>query len=214
MGTRHLIAAQIDGEYKIAQYGQWDGYPEGQGLDVLAFLAGTVPDEARLEAFKARLRACRWITEEEETAINSRAGIKPEEEWITSSQAERRKKIAPQLSRDTGAAILSLVAESENGLSLQDELSFAGDSLFCEWAYVIDFDAGQFEVYRGFNQEPTGDDTRFPSSKFGEGEWRKKEGQAREYHPVKLAASWPLTAPPTQDEFLATLKDPEEADGH
>ena len=30
MGTRHLIAVQLDGEYKIAQYGQWDGYPEGK----------------------------------------------------------------------------------------------------------------------------------------------------------------------------------------
>lgn len=41
MGTRHLIAAVIDGEYKIAQYGQWDGDPEGQGLTVLDFLLKT-----------------------------------------------------------------------------------------------------------------------------------------------------------------------------
>lgn len=28
MGTRHLTAVVIDGDYKVAQYGQWDGYPE------------------------------------------------------------------------------------------------------------------------------------------------------------------------------------------
>jgi len=29
MGTRHCIIAVCDGEHKIAQYGQWDGYPTG-----------------------------------------------------------------------------------------------------------------------------------------------------------------------------------------
>ena len=37
MGTRHLTAVHVDGEYKIAQYGQWDGYPEGQGMTALTF---------------------------------------------------------------------------------------------------------------------------------------------------------------------------------
>ena len=26
MGTRNLTAVFMDGEYKVAQYGQWDGY--------------------------------------------------------------------------------------------------------------------------------------------------------------------------------------------
>lgn len=49
MGTRHLIAAKVDGEYKLAQYGQWDGYPEGQGVAVLDFL---VNKEDFLAAFE------------------------------------------------------------------------------------------------------------------------------------------------------------------
>ena len=32
MGTRNLTAVYLDGQYKVAQYGQWDGYPEGQGI--------------------------------------------------------------------------------------------------------------------------------------------------------------------------------------
>lgn len=31
MGTRNLTAVYLDGQYKVAQYGQWDGYPEGRG---------------------------------------------------------------------------------------------------------------------------------------------------------------------------------------
>ena len=37
MGTRHLIAVMADGKYQVAQYGQWDGYPSGQGVSVLTF---------------------------------------------------------------------------------------------------------------------------------------------------------------------------------
>ena len=38
MGTRHLICVVSDGDYKVAQYGQWDGYPSGQGAAILEFL--------------------------------------------------------------------------------------------------------------------------------------------------------------------------------
>ena len=38
MTTRSLTAVKVDGEYKIAQYGHYDGYPLGQGIYVLKFL--------------------------------------------------------------------------------------------------------------------------------------------------------------------------------
>lgn len=57
MGTRHLIAVQIDGKYPVAQYGQWDGYPDGQGLKVLTFLR----DEMREDTFRRKVRALHVI---------------------------------------------------------------------------------------------------------------------------------------------------------
>ena len=33
MGTRHIIAVYVNGEYKIAQHGQFDGYPEHVGCE-------------------------------------------------------------------------------------------------------------------------------------------------------------------------------------
>lgn len=47
MGTRNLVAVQIDGQYKIAQYGQWGGYPEGKGVDALTFLRDRMDEAAR-----------------------------------------------------------------------------------------------------------------------------------------------------------------------
>lgn len=39
MGTRHLICVFFQGKWVVAQYGQWDGYPEGQGVKIYRFLS-------------------------------------------------------------------------------------------------------------------------------------------------------------------------------
>nr|DAN70796.1 MAG TPA: hypothetical protein [Caudoviricetes sp.] len=65
MGTRNLTAVYLDGQYKVAQYGQWDGYPEGQGITALTFLR----DKMDLELFKEALRNSSYIPSEELTAL-------------------------------------------------------------------------------------------------------------------------------------------------
>lgn len=58
MGTRHLQSV-IDkkGKLRISQYGQWDGYPSGQGLDILEYLRG-----ANLERYQRNLNEIKPIT--------------------------------------------------------------------------------------------------------------------------------------------------------
>ena len=114
MGTRHLICVVSDNQYRIAQYGQWDGYPEGQ--------------------------------------------------------------------------------------------DFSQDSLFCEWAYVIDFDKNTFEVYRGFNETPLDESERFYTA----GQKEDDNG----LYPVRMIKAFDLSALPSEDEFLEicepTEDEPEE----
>jgi hypothetical protein len=55
MGTRNLTMVISKGEYKIAQYGQWDGYPSGQGSVVLNFLMNLDVD---LNKFRDTLDRC------------------------------------------------------------------------------------------------------------------------------------------------------------
>ena len=49
-----------EGEKKVAQYGQWDGYPSGVGAGVLKFLK----DEKLFEKFKTNLSKVRFLDEE------------------------------------------------------------------------------------------------------------------------------------------------------
>jgi len=70
------------------------------------------------------------------------------------------QKFYPELSRDTGGDILKLIM-FKNKTKLKNSLNFAADSLFCEWAYVIDLDKNTYEVYKGFNKEPLDESERF-----------------------------------------------------
>lgn len=62
MGTRHLqTVIDKDGNMKLSQYGQWDGYPSGQGLDILRFLL-----LGNLEKYEKNLSKIHLINEQEQ----------------------------------------------------------------------------------------------------------------------------------------------------
>jgi hypothetical protein len=74
-----------------------------------------------------------------------------------------------------------------------DYHEFALDSLFCEWAYVIDLDREVFEVYEGFSHEK-------PTT----GRWADAAEPTRGgYWPVRLIQSWPLQGLPDDSAMLA-----------
>lgn len=188
MGTRHLIAVQLDGQYKIAQYGQWDGYPSVQGLGVLGFCR-----DMDRSAFTEKVRAALWFTQADAEAINAR--FKSERiDWETTH---------PWLSRDAGCEILQMVFDHKPGIKLKNSIGFAGDSLYCEFAYVVDLDAGTLEVFMGFNREPLAEGERFAAPDL---ELEKSDG----YHPIKHAKTYRLDSLPTDEEFLAELEPVEE----
>ena len=58
MGTRGLISVFSNGEYKIAQYCQFDSYFEGQGASVLDFLK-----QVDLTKFKKAIDECYFVDE-------------------------------------------------------------------------------------------------------------------------------------------------------
>lgn len=188
MGTRNLIAVKIDDKYRIAQYCQWDGYPSGQGVDILNFLLGY--DRS---AFESKVRSLgEFYTDQELNVLWNEAGADPNTGMIDFESAKKFGEKMPELSRDTGSGILQIVMDSPNGFRLSEYINFAGDSLYCEWAYVIDLDRGTFEVFEGFNKDPLHQEDRFynfPSAREG-------------YYPVKLRKCYSLDSLPGKEQFF------------
>lgn len=200
MGTRHLIAVQFGGEYKVAQYGQWDGYPDGQGVEVLAFLH----DAELVEKLKSKLSAVRFIDDEKDKDFIESYN-KNAREWSNEPDNrthEQKLWFKTYISRDLGADILYNIANSEDKeILIRNSVGFAADSLSCEYAYVVDFDAGVFEVYRGFQKEPPE-----PGSRFADIEREKKSG----YFAVALVKTYDLGNLPDKKRFLSDLEERDE----
>lgn len=196
MGTRNLTIVKHNGEYKVAQYGQWDGYPSGQGLTVLAFARKLSKVNTLLE-FTRKVDAVKVASLEYMNDIDNR---------VKSGEIKDWRKSYPELSRDTCAEILDMIMERPPGIILQDDINFAADSLFCEWAYVIDLDESTFEAYVGFNQTPLEPGDRF----FFLNDKRQRDYR-EDYYPIKLypGARWSLRELPTEDEFLGTFREEE-----
>jgi hypothetical protein len=119
MGTRHGTIVLLDHKIKVAQYGQWDGYPEGQGKTVATFIMRYLQDAKTLTEFKSAVRKCRWLSDKwvsrlwknAEDEVKDRPGRNKRGENFSTSDILKEKY--PQLSRDIGAEILQLIMTGE-----------------------------------------------------------------------------------------------------
>jgi len=167
MGTRHLTCVAIDGELKVAQYGQWDGYLKGQGETVINFIR-----KMNVKKFAEAVRECRFVSEAVIKKTWTDCGA-DDSGMVNMDISDKHRNLYPAFSRDTCAGILGLIYDGKEKRSvrtekgewknktfthkpvreLDDQRSFASDSLFCEWAYVVDMDNEMLEIYQGFNYD-------------------------------------------------------------
>ena len=188
MGTRNLTMVIHEGQTKVAQYGQWDGYPSGQGTTALEFLS----NPSNINKLILRLKDVRFATTDEIEANYKSIGVTGG--WLSQDQSAQFNKLMPFLSRDHGADILNRIVESQGEVLLNDSSSFAADSLMCEWAYVIDLDGRCLEVYSGFNTNPLTEGERFASL--------EKDGK---YYPIKMIKKYQFDDLPDQEKFCEEL---------
>lgn len=147
MGTRNLtVVKDKNGTTRVAQYGQWDGYPQHSGIEALKFLR----EEMNQEKLLKRLTLVQFIDEEEANAIYE--GFDHDDNDPTKYLMEY-----PGLHRDTGIKILEAVANATETLKTIDNSEFRNDELFCEGVYEVDFslgDNGKFiSTYNGITKE-------------------------------------------------------------
>ena len=134
MGTRHLTKV-IDktGKVVVAQYGQWDGYPSGQGWNILSFIQG----HRVLDTLEQALGKCFFVDSTEGYITY------PETNDYATDEAFYQA-YNPSFSRNTGSDILKVIMYSTGKVPLVDESDFEDDTLMCEGVYTLDFQTRQF----------------------------------------------------------------------
>lgn len=181
MGTRHLTIVKKNGEIKVAQYGQWDGYPEYTGARILKFCREHLTFESGRKYFEDKVSGCRFLSEEEVERINNLIDNDPALREYDDQFRPAWTKRWPELSRDEGYHVLEMIICSRNGLELVNQMEFIHDHVFCEWAWLIDLDEDTFGDVIG--EEP--------------GSYR-------------YAHKWSLHDLPTDEEFLEAYKEEDE----
>jgi hypothetical protein len=134
MGTRNLtVVKDLEGTTKIAQYGQWDGYPSYSGIKALEFLR----DKVNRDNLLVELQNVQFVGDEEVDQLYNQFET-------TDWENKDFLNAYPGLHRDTGIGILEVVANSTDIVKTVDNTEFANDSLFCEGIYEVDFSTNKF----------------------------------------------------------------------
>jgi hypothetical protein len=134
MGTRNLtVVKDKAGTNRIAQYGQWDGYPSYSGIQALEFLRNK--DWQAL--LQSKLDLVQFVGDEEVDTLYKQFET-------TDWENKDFLNAYPGLHRDTGIGILAVVANAIAPIKSVDNTEFANDSLFCEGIYEVDFSTNKF----------------------------------------------------------------------
>jgi len=140
MGTRGAIGWILDGEVK-AIYNHFDSYPDVLGRKMLDAFNAMQGD---LGGWKAKAKALTFVEGEptpDDIERLTAMGITPQTvstgrdwyAWLRNPQGDLLE-------------ILNM------GLA-EDGTDFLGDSLFCEYAYLVDFDSNELVCLKGFNKK-------------------------------------------------------------
>lgn len=236
MGTRGTIGFIINEQEKLT-YNHYDSYPAGIGIRVLAFLREHTVEELRPLAEALKVVDDREpATPEQILELRGSTNWKVQQYSMAGPQPEDVSPDSPDGLPTEDVSWYNLLRETQGDLDailrvgyMEDNHSFPLDSLFCEWAYVIDLDRSVLEVYQGFQKElpksgrwkgrPTAkEDAQSHKEHLA---WCRKNGRepyrpkVSEFKAVALIGTFPLGDElhplPSDEEFVALL-DPEVVD--
>lgn len=142
MGTRGLYGFRKNNKDKVT-YNHWDSYPEWLGNNVLRFINGHTIEELE--------NIC-------ENLILVNENDKPTDEQIEKCKKYADLTVSSRDYNDWYCLLRGSQGDLEpwgEGLNyIIDNHDFIKDSLFCEYAYIINLDTYELEFFKGFQHAP------------------------------------------------------------
>lgn len=214
MGTRGAFGVIINEREKIA-YNHFDSYPDGKGVEVLGWLRNAIADD-NLPVIRKLAEEARLVSDETPPTAKDKERLKPFTNLGVSEQSDDDWYC---LLRETQGD-LQLTLESGY---IEDASNFPLDSLFCEWAYIIDLDNEVLEVYKGFQRALpekgrwAGRPTELEDAESYRNHLKWCEANNREpfrpevseYKAIEMIASYPFSDLPTDTQFIQETDPPE-----
>ncbi len=145
MSTRGIFGFLVDGETKVT-YNHFDSYPSGLGNMIKNFIIEDKVEEIRKAAKRIKLIPSNYKPTEADKAIYKK--------YADLSVSEKTLDDVYCLMRKLQGDLQSYINNPDLTLMI-DGIDFLNDSLFCEWAYIINLDTEMLEIYRGFQTEPS-----------------------------------------------------------
>jgi hypothetical protein len=173
MGTRGSVGFRVNKQDRV-QYNHFDSYPSGLGNDVLKFIQSSTLEELKQVANSIEL---------------VREDVKPTAEQIKNCEAWTYLGVSSGSTDEWYCLLRNAQGDLNayrNGLKYMiDGKSFLLDSLFCEYAYIINTDNNTLEFYSGFNKKVLLTKGRYASK-------RDMESRDNGYYGVALVGKFKL----------------------
>lgn len=202
MGTRGAYGFFVNGMEKVA-YNHWDSYPSQLGASILAYCQKTKFEDMAITANRIILV--------DGNSQPDKASIKRYKEMGSLDEG-----VGNQTENDWYCLLRGIqgdISAFDRGfLHMIDGHTFLADSLFCEWAYIINLDTQKLEVYKGFNKDPKAPG-RYASLKDGGHEFDDNDGKGKySYYGVVLLGEIPLAEinSLTEAEFVFRFDPPQQ----
>ena len=189
MGTRGLYGIRKEGKDKLT-YNHFDSYPDWLGKKIVNFCMWTSLNGLNMLYDKIELVSENSQPTEEQKEACREMGLiddpkeaRPEDGWywlLRKQQGDLDE--------------VKKCVEKADKAYMVDNASFIRDSLFCEYAYIINLDTEMLEFYEGFQKAPQ------EGNRYGE--------QARDgYYPCRLVCEFPLSEIKSVDVVIKTMNE-------
>jgi hypothetical protein len=145
MSTRGTLGFRLNGQDKVT-YNHSDSYPSWLGVRVLSFVRNTT--EAEMTAIADKI-----------TLVDDCTPPTPEQIQICVDAGMCNLTVANQSETDWYCLMRNAQGDLNTYKTIPfmiDSANFLEDSLFCEWAYIINLDEKTLEIYKGYNKQSNG----------------------------------------------------------
>ena len=210
----HLVMVKYNDEYRIAQYGKYDGNPKIAGFRMLNFIRN-----ADMDIFKKALLECTYYSLDELIAVQDKVLFTTSRYLYDMTNPYYHVGYVAStdiLSLVYGNKINSLITKATGVRKLVDNAGFAALGIICEYCWLLDLDTNTFECYVSNETKTLTKEDRFydanlctimgsntifiPSLIFGSSkltsEMISTDPKDPHYQPVKIYKSWKLSELP------------------